>query len=297
MPPEGPVPAGPGVLSWRQLFDHAASRLGDRQVARWLVEDASGGYWPGVLDEAVPLQAGNVFASMLERRLLGEPVQYVLGHWSFRQLDLMVNRHVLIPRPETEVVVEVALSELDRLGRLGRRHPRVADLGTGSGAIALSIACERPSAEVWATDISPAALSVASANLAGLGNQAAQRAHLRRGSWWEALPAEMAGSFDLVVSNPPYIAHGELASLAAEVKEYEPLTALVAGPDGLEAVRALLEGCSGWLAPEAALVVEIAPHQAGPAQDMARRAGLESVQVHRDLAGRERALVGRAAAR
>jgi len=243
-----------------------------------------------VLDEGVAVRAGEDFLAMLERRLLGEPVQYVLGHWSFRQLDLMVNRHVLIPRPETEVVVDVALAELDRLGR---PRPRVADLGTGSGAIALSIACERPSADVWATDVSPAALSVASANLAGLGSRAVQRAHLHQGSWWQALPGELAGSLDLVVSNPPYIAHSELASLATEVKEYEPLSALVAGPDGLEAVRAVLEGCPAWLAPEAAVVVEIAPHQAGPAQELARSAGLQSVHVHQDLAGRDRALVAR----
>lgn len=282
----GPVPP---VLRWRQLYEQAAQRLEDRQVARWLVEEAADASWPAVLDDAVPARAGERFSAMLERRAAGEPVQYVLGHWAFRRLDLMLNRHVLIPRPETEVVVEEALSELDGMGR---DHPLVADLGTGSGAIALSVACERPRAQVWATDISEAALSVASANLAGLGAQAVDRAHLRLGSWWDALPPDLARQFDLVITNPPYIAQAELASLPVEVKDYEPLTALVSGPDGLDALRAIVEGCPAWLAPGGVLVAEIAPHQSRPAQELARRAGLGRVEVRPDLAGRERVLVG-----
>ena len=135
--------------------------------------------------------AGNFFLSMVQRREAGEPVQYVLGHWAFRQLDLMVDRRVLIPRPETEIVVEVALQEL---ARLEVEAPVIVDLGTGSGAIALSIASERSRVVAWATDISRDALAVASANLAGLGAQTVGRVQLVQGNWWEALAR--AGSRD-----------------------------------------------------------------------------------------------------
>lgn len=270
------------------MFEQAADVLGDRQVARWFVEDASGSRWPAVLDETVPERAGRMFISMVDRRLMGEPVQYVLGHWAFRQLDLMVSPHVLIPRPETETVVEVALAELDRCPR---RHPRVVDLGTGSGAIALSVAWERKAAEVWAVDVSEAALSVASANLAGLGSRAVGRVRLAQGSWWEALPAELAGSVDLVVTNPPYVSEAELAGLPLEVSAWEPVGALVAGPSGLEALAAILAGSSGWMAPGGALVAEIAPHQAEEARALAEGAGLADVEVRPDLTGRARALV------
>ena len=164
-------------MTWRHLYLEALERLADRQAARWFVEEASGGAWPVVLDEPAPARAEGVFRSMLARRAAGEPVQYVLGHWAFRRLDLMVDRRVLIPRPETEVVVEVALGELARLAG----HPLVVDLGTGSGAIALSIVTECAGAEVWATDLSEDALAVASANLTGLGAKAAGQGPARAG--------------------------------------------------------------------------------------------------------------------
>lgn len=265
--------------------------LGDRQAARWLVEEASGGRLPYILDQTAPDRAAERLASMVKRRLDGEPVQYVLGHWPFRQLDLMVNRHVLIPRPETEVVVEVALAELDRLRR---PQPKVADLGTGSGAIALAVATERPDTEVWATDLSETALSVASANLAGLGALAQGRVHLARGSWWDALPAHLAGRLDLVVTNPPYISRPEISTVPSEVKDWEPLTALVAGPSGTEALAAVLQGSLQWMAPGGAIVAEIAPHQAEEAVSLAGASGLLSASVLPDLAGLQRALVAHA---
>lgn len=274
--------------NWRELFEQAAQVLRDRQAARWFVEDASGGRWPAVLDEEVSPRSRRAFISMVDRRLLGEPVQYVLGHWSFRQLDLIVGPHVLIPRPETEVVVEVALAEL---GAAGRPHPLVVDLGTGSGAIALSVAWEYPAAEVWGVDLSAKALSVASANLAGLGVRTVGRVHLAQGNWWEGLPAELSGRVDLVVTNPPYIAEGELASLPPEVSEWEPVEALVAGPGGLEALAAILGSCKEWMSAGSALVAEIAPHQAPEARHMALAAGLVDVSVRSDLTGRLRALV------
>jgi len=234
---------------------------------------------------------------MLGRRESGEPVQYVLGHWAFRKLDLMVDRRVLIPRPETEVVVEVALAELALVAPVGTdgARPVVVDLGTGSGAIALSIVTERPDVEAWASDVSGEALAVASANLAGLGAQAVGRLRLVQGSWWSALPAELEGSVTLAVANPPYVAESEVAVLPEEVSRWEPRQALVAGPTGLEALEAIVSEAPAWLAGRSTLVAEIAPHQSGAARALALSAGFRDVVVRKDLAGRERVLVARSA--
>ncbi len=287
------MPPGRGLLpaTWSELYKVATERLdGDRRVARWLVEDASGGDWPAVLGEPVTARTGEFFLSMLERRLAGEPVQYVLGHWAFRHLDLMVDPRVLIPRPETEVVVEVALAELRRSAS---EAPIVVDLGTGSGAIALSVATEAPSSSVWGTDRSVAALSVASANLAGIGARAAGRVRLVHGHWWSALPADLRGNVDLVVTNPPYVSEAELVQLAPEVRDWEPMSALVPGPSGLEAITAIVQGALSWLRPDGVLVCELAPHQAQAAAALALASGFGAVEVRPDLAGRDRALVAR----
>jgi release factor glutamine methyltransferase len=276
-------------VTWRLLYLEALERLSDRQAAQWFVEEASGGAWPAVLDEPALARAEGVFRKMLDRRQEGEPVQYVLGHWAFRHLDLMVDRRVLIPRPETEVVVEVALRELARLAG----PPLVVDLGTGSGAIALSIATECAGAEVWATDLSEDALAVASANLAGLGTKAAGRARLVHGSWWHALPAGLKGTLDLAVTNPPYVAENELASLPGEVSGWEPLQALIAGPSGLEALKAITAEAPAWLGARSAFVAEIAPHQDRAAVHLAYSAGFEEAFVKPDLTGRPRVLVAR----
>jgi release factor glutamine methyltransferase len=235
---------------------------------------------------------------MVERRLAGEPLQYVLGSWSFRGLDLMVDHRVLIPRPETEWVVEVALEEAARVGlRRGARAPlgsetsaTVADLGTGSGAIALALESELADVEVWATDASADALAVAAANVAGCG---AARVRLAEGSWFDALPSELAGTLALVVANPPYVAAHELDTLAPEVAGHEPHDALVSGPTGLEAIEVLLAQAPAWLAPGAAVVLEIAPHQADAAAGAARVAGFDDVRVLDDFTFRPRVLVAR----
>ena len=270
--------------------------LGDEAAARWFVEEASGTPWAQAAGELAPARGETALWAMVERRLAGEPVQYVLGHWAFRSLDLMVDRRVLIPRPETEIVVDVALVELDRLvagSPAGDGPGTVVDLGTGTGAIALCIAAERPAVEVWATDISPGALEVASANLAGLGARAAGRVRLAGGDWWSALPEGLEGTVTLAVANPPYVSEGELGTLPPEVACWEPRQALVAGPNGLEALQVLLAGAGHWLAPGAAFVAEIAPHQAARAIALAEGAGLGDVWVKADLTGRERVLVGR----
>jgi release factor glutamine methyltransferase len=226
---------------------------------------------------------------MVDRRAAGEPLQYVLGRWGFRHLDLLVDRRVLIPRPETEQVVTTALAELAWLGP----DAVVVDLGTGSGAIALSIAAEGAAAAIWATDASPDALLIARANLVGLGGWRAARVRMAEGSWWDALPPDLAGRVSLVVSNPPYVSTPEMATLDPVVADWEPRSALDAGPTGLEAIAEIVADAPSWLGRPGSLVVELAPHQAAAAEAMAHGAGFDETRVEKDLAGRDRALVAR----
>jgi release factor glutamine methyltransferase len=274
--------------TWRTLYAEAAERLGSEVDARRIVERASGNPFHTGLDEPVSVRALAFFDGMVERRAAGEPLQYVLGVWGFRTLDLYVDRRVLIPRPETEVVVEVGLAELRRVQP---RRPIVVDLGTGSGAIALSFAAEGPaSGEVWATDRSADALAVARANLAGLG-RAAARVRLVEGWWYEALPAVLRGRISLIVSNPPYVADSD--DLPAEVADWEPESALLAGPTGMEQIAEVVKEAPVWLDRPGALVVELAPHQGDDAVSLAYDSGFTEALVQPDLTGRVRVLVAR----
>ncbi len=313
-------PASARALTWEELHRSAVAALPDPREARWVIEEASGERLAAV-GGPVPEKAALRVSEMLRRRLAGEPLQYVLGSWSFRTLDLMVDRRVLIPRPETEQVVEAALAEIDRLRTdssrpntdasrpntdasrpntdasrpntdAGRERLTVVDLGTGSGAIALSLAAERPHVNVWAVDRSPDAVAVARANLAGLAGSAATRVRVVEGDWWGGLPAELAGHIDLLVSNPPYISSGEMAELDPQVRDWEPRMALEAGQRGTEAIEAILSEAGEWLAERAAAVIELAPHQAPEAEHLARQAGFVA-EVRADLAGRPRTLVAR----
>ncbi|HVM06840.1 MAG TPA: peptide chain release factor N(5)-glutamine methyltransferase, partial [Acidimicrobiales bacterium] len=278
--------------TWRELMALAEKRLGDRNEARRLVERASG--YDGsdlilALDEQATRRTEPFFLQLLERRAAGEPLQYVLGRWGFRRLDLFVDRRVLIPRPETEMVVQVALNELRAMIKPTR--PTLVDLGTGSGAIALSLAVEVPGAKVWATDASAEALEVARANLAGIGTLAASRVRLEHGSWFDPLPTILEGHVQLIVSNPPYIADDE--DLPPEVAEWEPVSALRAGPTGLEDIARIVKEAPTWLSDPGVLVVEIAPHQAMDAVRLAVEAGFPDAETRLDLTGRERILVAR----
>lgn len=282
------------MATWREIERQARSRLGDEQEARWLVQEAAGrtgAEWLADLDERAPERCLPFVEQLVERRAGGEPLQYVLGSWAFRRLDLALDRRVLIPRPETEQVVEHALAELTRLRLATGRAPRVVDLGTGSGAIALSIAVEVAGAEVWATDASEGALLVARANIAGTGGMAATRVRVAAGSWYDALPPELAGRVDLVISNPPYLADAELAGLDPAVADWEPHQALIAGPSGLEAIEVVVDGALRWLRRPGAVVVELAPSQAEAAAALALAAGFDRALVRPDLTGRPRALV------
>ena len=227
------------------------------------------------------------YRSMVERRRAGEPLQYVLGRWGFRRLDLLVDRRVLIPRPETEWVVEEALRRLPP----ARTPVNVVDLGTGSGAIALSIAVEREHARVIGTDASQDALAVARANLAGIGRPAT-RVELHHGDWWAAVPDELRGEVDLAVSNPPYVSPAD--PLPTEVADWEPRDALVPGPTGMEALEVVVAGAPGWLRPGAWLVCEIGETQGDAVRRLAEDAGMTDVDVLPDLTKRDRVLVAMA---
>jgi release factor glutamine methyltransferase len=299
------------VSTWAELRVRAEARLRGTNAlrpdteARWMVERVSG-YESAELvtneQELATAPAMQHLDDMLDRRVGGEPLQYVLGRWDFLGLDLLVDPRVLVPRPETEVVAQTAIEEAVRLGHRRGKHDgwlaadtsyAVADLGTGSGAIALALARELPDAEVWATDASADALAVARANVAGAGS-AGTRLRLRDGSWYDALPSELSGTFRLIVSNPPYIAEHEVAALPRDVVDWEPRSALVSGPTGYEALEALITGAPTWLDPAGgALVLELAPHQSDRAVELAASAGFVDVRVDHDLVGRARVLVAR----
>jgi len=205
-----------------------------------------------------------------------EPVAYITGRRGFRRLELAVDRRVLIPRPETELLVELALARLPR-------GARVLDVGTGSGAVALALADERPDLLVSATDVSEDTLALARAN----GERLCLHVDWLRADLLDGVPDR----FDAIFSNPPYVAESERASLAPEIVRHEPPGALFAGPDGLDVIRALLD----QLTPRAQvrlLMLEIGAGQAGAVVELARAAGFTAVASERDLAGIERVIVG-----
>jgi len=221
----------------------------------------------------IPADAGRRFGELVRRRLRREPVAYILGRKGFRHIELAVDRRVLIPRPETEMLVELALEI---------RPARALDVGTGSGAIGLAVADELPECEVTATDTSAVALELARANSERLG--LAGRVRLLAGT----IPERE--SFDLLLSNLPYIAEDDWAGLQPELRDWEPAAAFKGGPDGLDAYRAVVPMFSG-VAPVIGL--EVGERQAAAVADLLREAGFDEIEARRDLAGIERIVVGR----
>jgi release factor glutamine methyltransferase len=283
-----------------ELTAELAALLGLRHEARFIVEDVLGSGPSGSGREVTPDDVTTI-RTLAARRRAGEPLQYILGHWAFRTLDLLVDPRVLIPRPETEQVVEVALGELDKLGVVA---PAVVDAGTGSGAIVLSLASEladrHPAARLWATDASGDALAVARENLERVRNQHGEKVlpvRFVQGSWLHALPTDLRASINLIVANPPYVAADEWSDLPCDVQR-EPYGALVAeagteGTPGLADVEQLLEQARAWLSRPGVIVIEMAPHQIAAAVQLARSMGYADVRVEEDLAQRQRALVAR----
>ncbi|MGY6632493.1 MAG: peptide chain release factor N(5)-glutamine methyltransferase [Alkalilacustris sp.] len=226
--------------------------------------------------DPVPAGAAARLEAALAARCARQPVAQITGRRAFWRQEFEVTPDVLDPRPETELLVAVALEG---------RFVRVIDLGTGSGCILLSLLAERPEARGLGIDRCSRALAVARRNAARLGLE--DRATLRAGDWW----AGVTGTFDLIVSNPPYLAAAELADLAPEVRDWEPQAALSPGGDGLDAYRAIAAGAADRLAPGGRLAVEIGPTQAAPVAALLRAQGLGSADLRRDLDGRPRVLV------
>jgi release factor glutamine methyltransferase len=234
------------------------------------------------LDRPMEKTELTTFRALIERRMGGEPTQYLTGVREFYNRPFKVDPRVLIPRPETELLVEAALH------RLPRDAPGTAlDVCTGSGCLAISLAAERPQATVLATDLSPDACALARENAQALG--VADRVTVLQGDLYAPLPPD--ARFDVVVSNPPYIATGEIPTLSAEVRR-EPLLALDGGPDGLVAVRRVVKEARRWLEPGGLLAMEIGETQGSAVQALLQAAGYEDARVEKDLERRDRLAFG-----
>jgi release factor glutamine methyltransferase len=218
------------------------------------------------------MEAALTFDDMVRRRVRREPVAYILGRAHFRQLELLVDHRVLIPRPETELLVELA-----------ENGQRVLDVGTGSGAVALAIAQERQGVRVTGIDNSPDAVGVARANAE------------RNGLDVEFMIADLivGGPYDLIVSNPPYVRESEWSGLAPEITLYEPREALLAGPDGLDVIRDLVPAAADALVRGGMLAIEVGQGQSRAVETLFEKAGLRAVETDRDLAGIPRVVKGR----
>jgi len=222
------------------------------------------------------------FLTLIERRNQGEPVAYLTGHREFWSLPLRVTPDTLIPRPETELLVECALALLKQ-----RETATVVDLGTGSGAIAAAIASEHPQARLVATDISAAALAVAESNFQTLQ---LHNIELRQGSWMASLKA--GERYDLILSNPPYVAEGD-PHLQQDGLPWEPVTALTSGPDGLGDIRQLIRGAPPHLKPNGWLIIEHGLDQGSTVRQLFSQVGYRAISTHQDLGLRDRLTKGK----
>lgn len=252
--------------------------------ARWLMAHALGldpGRLPLVAADPLPPGVSARFDTMLAARAARQPVAQITGTRAFWGRAFSVTSDVLDPRPETETLVALALTE---------PFARVLDLGTGSGCIVVSLLAERRGARGVGSDISAAALAVAGANAARHG--VADRLILTPSDWF----ADLGGAYDLIVSNPPYIAAAEMPGLAPEVRDWEPVSALTDGADGLTAYRTLAAQAPAHLVPGGRLLVEVGASQGATVAALLAAAGLSAVTVHPDLSGRDRVVSARRAA-
>jgi release factor glutamine methyltransferase len=227
------------------------------------------------------------FNDFIKRRLAGECIAYIVGRKEFYGLEFLANPSVLVPRPETELLVEVAI---ERMGNGDQIQNRVLDLCTGSGAVAIALKHEIPELEVWATDISPEALTVASANAARLLPPASIT--FFQGDLYEALSPLLITHFSFIVSNPPYIPTSDIPNLSPEVRG-EPILALDGGSDGLDLIRKIISHAPPYLGSGGVLLLEADPRQMGSISALLDQSGFIDVQIHKDLSGKERVIGGK----
>jgi release factor glutamine methyltransferase len=273
-------------------FDELITRSGlPRLEARILLELASGrgrSWLIGHGEEAASADSVARFQALVARRLAGEPVAYLTGRREFHGLDLAVAPGVLIPRPETELLVDRAIEIIVRDNDHATRPRSLLDLGTGSGAIALAICAHQPQTRIVATDRSEEALAQARLNAARLEH--GRHISFRLGSWWQAIGEDER--FDVIVSNPPYIAEGDPHLLAADLR-HEPVDALVSGPDGLAAIRAIVAGAPHHLQGSGWLLIEHGYDQGEAVRKIFAQARFSSIRTLLDLEGRDRVTEGR----
>lgn len=233
-------------------------------------------------DMTLSLEANLAWQELQSKRMAGEPIAYLIGKRGFHNIELFVAPGVLIPRPETELLVEIGLREIQRL-EIEVISANVLDLGTGSGAIALAIANEIPSVMITATDQSSEALAIAATNAKHLGLEA--RVQFAQGSWYEALDDQIL--FDVILSNPPYIANKD-AHLTQGDLRFEPISALTDHANGLSCLEVIIQGARTYLKPMGLLAVEHGFDQSEAVVSLMKAAGLSNIQTHEDLAGHKR---------
>lgn len=274
-----------GVALRRLIADFTAAGIENPRLdARVIVDHALGGRGAsrsrgpeGALTDAET----DRIEALGRRRAAREPVALILGTREFWSLEFEVTPDTLIPRPESELVVELAAAHIDKDGA----HPRILDLGTGTGCLLLSVLHERPNATGIGVDVSPAALAVACRNAARLGLKS--RADFVQGDW----AAAVSGRFDVVLANPPYVTAADYAVLAPEILGHEPSLALLGGTDGLDAYRRIAPDVARLLAPGGAAILECGEGQAGAVANLLAESGFDDVRTARDLAGVERCVL------
>ena len=277
------------ALTWTTDYFTRKAVENPRRSAEWLLSAATGLSRLELyahFDRPLTPEERATFRSAIERRATGEPLQYVTGEVPFRHLVLNVRPGVFIPRPETEVLVDTVLEYLEKAQV---ERPRVVDLCTGSGAIAVSLAYERVGARVHATEIVGATAEIARRNAGSAG--VSERLTVLEGDLFAPLPESLRGALDVVVSNPPYIPTADLADLPAEVAGFEPRVALDGGPDGLDVVRRIAEEAVSWLKAGGLLAVEIDSTCAKEAALVLSR-WYERIEVRQDLTARDRIAIG-----
>jgi release factor glutamine methyltransferase len=277
------------ALAWTVDYLMRKEIESPRRSAEWLLSAATGLSRVEIYaryDRTLTPEERAIFRAGIERRAAGEPLQYVTGEMPFRHLVLQVCPGVFIPRPETEVLVDGVLEFLDGSGV---EEPLVVDLCTGSGAVAISVACERAGARVHATEVVPDTAEVARSNAERAG--VADRVTIGVGDLFAPLPKKLRGHVDVVVANPPYVPTADLAGLPAEVASREPRVALDGGADGLDTVRRIVDEAREWLRPGGLLAMETDASHAKDAADL-MSSWYEGVVVRQDLAGRDRIALG-----